>query len=73
MIKENMLGVDCTVLPPESVLKTSGHVERFCRLSGCVVIQLGGSVWGRITLLRVYWGRGLLRIEGQSREREAGR
>ena len=27
--KENMLEVDCTILTPESVLRTSGHVERF--------------------------------------------
>ncbi|SPO02771.1 probable glycine--tRNA ligase GRS1 [Cephalotrichum gorgonifer] len=29
VIEEDMLEVDCTVLTPEEVLKTSGHVEKF--------------------------------------------
>lgn len=29
VIEENMLELDCTVLTPEPVLKTSGHVDKF--------------------------------------------
>lgn len=29
VIEENMMELDCTVLTPEVVLKTSGHVEKF--------------------------------------------
>jgi glycyl-tRNA synthetase len=29
ILEEDMLEVDCTVLTPEEVLKTSGHVDRF--------------------------------------------
>ncbi|KAJ8132592.1 hypothetical protein O1611_g1033 [Lasiodiplodia mahajangana] len=29
VLEENMLEVDCTVITPEPVLKTSGHVEKF--------------------------------------------
>lgn len=29
ILEENMLEVDCTVLTPEQVLKTSGHVDKF--------------------------------------------
>lgn len=29
VFEENMLEVDCTVLTPHAVLKTSGHVEKF--------------------------------------------
>ena len=29
VLEENMLEVDCTMLTPDPVLRTSGHVERF--------------------------------------------
>lgn len=29
VLEENMLEVDCTVITPEAVLKTSGHVDKF--------------------------------------------
>lgn len=29
VIEENMMELDCTVITPEAVLKTSGHVDRF--------------------------------------------
>jgi glycyl-tRNA synthetase len=29
VLEENMLEVDCTVITPEQVLKTSGHVDKF--------------------------------------------
>jgi glycyl-tRNA synthetase len=30
VLEEDMLEVDCPIITPEAVLKTSGHVERFC-------------------------------------------
>ncbi len=32
VLEENMLELDCTVVTPELVLKTSGHVDKICRL-----------------------------------------
>jgi len=44
VLEEDMLEVDCTMLTPEAVLKTSGHVDKVRLNSQCIEAQIYGDL-----------------------------
>lgn len=53
VLEEDMLELDCTNLTPESVLKTSGHVERFADYM--VNDTVTGDIFRKIASLRLIY------------------
>jgi hypothetical protein len=44
VLEEDMLEVDCTMLTPEAVLKTSGHVDKVRLNKTCIEAQIYGDL-----------------------------